>query len=165
MDSTKRCTKCGKSKSFGEFPTGHNRCKVCRDIYMAEWADRNREKININQRVYQTTVRGRANVLLNAALVRANKKNELFKLTGDHVFAGILSGYCCKTLFPFDLSLKRDGAYKINPYSPSIDKINPMGIYEPSNVQYVCTWYNLAKGQMTEADLITFCKRVTGLYT
>ena len=132
---------------------------------MRDWQNRNRDKINVNQRMYQTTIKGRSSVLLNAAKKRALKSGEDFDLTLSDVITGISSGYCCKTLFPFDLSYQDRGKiYTINPFSPSIDKIDPKGIYTPKNVQYVCSWYNLAKGQMTEQQLFEFCRRVAGLY-
>lgn len=113
------------------------------------------------------TVRGRALSLLGAARTRARKKNEVFLLSHDDVELGIRSGFCSKTFLPYDLTILKRGLktteYKINPLSPSIDKIKPEGIYEPNNVQYVCSWYNLAKGQMSEEDLISFCKRVASL--
>jgi hypothetical protein len=161
----KTCTKCSVEKDTSEFPKGENRCRICRDAYMKAWADANREKINKNQLVYQTTIKGRASVLLNAAIKRAKDRDEYFNLTLADVIRGISPGYCQRTFFPFDLSLQNRGKkYHINPYSPSIDKIDPRGIYEPSNVQYVCSWYNLAKGQMSHEDLVIFCKRIAGLY-
>ncbi len=161
----KQCTKCGQLKPTDQFQIGHNRCIVCRDEYMRAWQDQNRDKINRNQREYQTTIKGRASVLLNAARKRANAKGEPIILTLDDVIKGISGGHCIKTLFPFDMKLSRNGEYRINPFAPSIDKKEPTGIYEPSNVQYVCAWYNLAKGAMTEHDLVMFCKRVADLYS
>ena len=128
---------------------------------MRDWADKNRDKINENQRRYQTTIAGRASVLLNAAKKRAAKSNEPFALTLTDVIAGISPGYCSKTFFKFDFEFRGRGkSYHINPSAPSIDKIDPHGIYEPSNVQYVCAWYNLAKGQMSDEMLLIFCKRL-----
>lgn len=161
------CYSCKKTKHVGDFVnyTKLRRCRECSRLYMKKWADNNREKINKNQKIYHSTVKGRATVLLNAALKRARSRGETFALELSDVIAGLSVGFCCKTLYPFDLELRSRGTnvYKINPMSPSIDKINPSGIYEPSNVQYVCSWYNLAKGQMSEDDLIKFCKRVASL--
>lgn len=161
----RQCKKCEKWKNASDFPKDQLRCKSCTSIYMKNWADKNRNKINNNQRLYQTTIKGRASVLLNAAIKRAKLDNQEFKLTLQNVIDGISSRYCQKTFFPFDFELRERGTnkYKMNPFAPSIDKIDPFGIYEPQNVQYVCTWYNLAKGQMTEQDLIMFCKRVVVL--
>jgi hypothetical protein len=130
---------------------------------MLDYANKNRLKINTNQKKYQETIKGRSSVLLNAAKKRAKLKGELFELTLDDVIKGISVGYCARTLFPFDLKFTRDKQYQINPYSPSIDKINSKEIYKPTNVQYVCSWYNFAKGQMTDEQLRYFCKRVVDL--
>lgn len=162
----RQCKKCHEWKDDDAFPSGHNRCKECARLYMAEWANRNRDKINENQRTYHATIAGRASVLLNAAIKRARARSEPFGLTINDVIKGVSVGYCARTLFPFDLSVgERRGNYRINPFAPSIDKIEPNGIYEPGNVQYVIAWYNLAKGAMTEQELITFCQRVAALYS
>lgn len=164
-EATRVCTGCNELKWESEFSPTSYRCRPCRDEYQIAWREQNRTKINNNQRTYHATLRGRASVLLNAALKRARDKGDEFKLEIEDVIRGLSTGMCCKTFFPFDLSVApRNGArYHINPYSPSIDKIDARGIYEPANVQYVCSWYNMAKGQMTDADLVRFCKRVAAV--
>lgn len=129
---------------------------------MKRWADANRNKVNTNARNYLTTANGRANALISTARGRAKAKGVPFLLTKECVVAGIERGFCAKTFFPFHLDLlpTEGRSYHMHPFSPSIDKIEPSGLYEDSNVQIVCSWYNLAKGQHTEQQLIEFCKRV-----
>lgn len=160
----KQCNKCALWFDHIYFQKGHNRCNACRDAYMVAWRNQNREKINVNQRRYQETFRGRASVLLEAARKRAAKKNETFLLNHSDIEKGISIGFCVRTGLAFDLTYYgRNRKYSINPLSPSVDKIDPRGIYEPSNVQYVCSWYNLAKGQMSDDDVLRFCRQIVSL--
>lgn len=160
-----RCNGCGLDLPPKHFPSSSHRCRICRDKYHTAWRDKNRDKINANARAYLTTIKGRAQSLWQGAKSRAQKKNENFALTRNDVIAGIQPGYCQKTFFKFhfDLLPTEDRKYHMHPLSPSIDKIDCNGIYEPSNVQYVCSWYNLAKGQHSEQQLIEFCRRVVWL--
>lgn len=156
------CGGCEQSLPDKVFPSSSWRCKSCRDAYHVMWREQNRDKINANARTYLTTVKGRAQALWGAAKTRANKKGEAFALTRQHVIDGIEPGFCQKTFmaFHFDLLPTEGRKYHMHPLSPSIDKIDPNGLYEPNNVQYVCSWYNLAKGQLSEEQLIQFCQRV-----
>lgn len=153
---------CQSPKPYSDYKAGDRRCSECRALYMKTWADNNREKIKENGLRYRSTIKGRASSLWNAALKRAKSKDEDFKLTVEDIEIGLTVGICVRTLLPFDFSPVK-GSYHIKPLSPSIDKIDPRGIYEPSNVQYVCSWYNLAKGQMTDSDLIALCKRLVSV--
>ncbi len=159
----KVCPACDQWKLLDDFrPTDRYRCKECERTYMRAYSDKNRKSINANQRKYHTTIVGRANLLLNAAVKRAKLKNEEFKLTHNDVIKGLEIGFCCKTGMRFDFTetYLRCTNRKMNPAAPSIDKKNPFGIYEPSNVQYVCAWYNMAKGQLTDSELVQMCKMV-----
>ena len=156
------CCKCKQLKPVGAFdqrtdsPNRRTDCNPCRLAYTKDYQERNREQTRRNQRAYYRRPRGKAISLLNAARNRAADKGERFKLSLADVQRHIEAGYCQKTFLPFNLD--PDG--KQTPLSPSIDKINPHGIYEPSNVQYVCLWYNSAKQQWTEEVLIEMCRRV-----
>lgn len=162
----KVCPACDQWKLLDDFrPSDRYRCRECERTYMRAYSDKNRQSINSNQRRYHTTLIGRANLLVNAALKRAKIKNEEFKLTHDDVIKGLTLGFCVKTGLKFDFNETyiRATNRKMNPAAPSIDKINSFGIYEPSNVQYVSAWYNMAKGQLTEPELIQLCKAVVNV--
>jgi len=124
------------------------------------WAAKNKDKLQANSRGYGETMWGRAQVLRNAAMTRAKKKNEAFTLTHQEIHDGIAQGYCQRTGVPFQMKfgIRLEQGKGMHPNSPSIDKINPFGIYETGNVQYVCAWYNMAKGQMTDAEMLELCK-------
>lgn len=162
----KQCKKCDEWKVVEEFPKGQLRCKSCTAVYMKEWSDKNRDRVNRNQLVYHTTTHGRASTLFNAAKKRARLSKEPFLLDFHFVLENVNRGFCQRTGLKFDLSLQpsKERLRFMNPLSPSIDKINHSGIYEPSNVQFVCTWYNLAKMQLSDEEMINFCKHVARVY-
>ena len=47
-------------------------------------------------------------------------------------------------------------------FQPSLDKINPKGIYTPSNVVLCCWWVNRAKSDMKPTDWLKACEEITG---
>lgn len=164
----KKCIRCELTKSLEEFKehgqTGRKRnvCNLCTIKQIRKWTDDNREKVNKNQRNYHETIDGRTFLLHNSARIRAKKKKQLFLLTFEDVKKGLLIGKCAKTGIPFDFNMgfTKKSPLHFNPFSPSIDKINPFGFYEPNNVQYVCSWYNFAKGQFDEKFFVEMCKIV-----
>lgn len=170
----RECARCKIWKPIAQFQTpsgvktkhGRGTCNTCRIQQINEWQDRNREKVNTNQLRYNSTFDGRAINMYNSARARATSKGAAFKLTLDDVRKGLSIGFCCRTGVPFDYSVGFIKATKrqMNPFSPSIDKIDPFGIYEPSNVQYVCTWYNMAKAQLTDEQIVQMCKLVAQVH-
>lgn len=100
-------------------------------------------------------------MLLNGAKDRAKKKGDPFKLVLGDIERALEVGLCEKTFTVFDLEPFENATQ--SPFAPSVDKIDPNGIYEPSNVQYVCFWYNAAKQQWPETVLIKMCKIVASL--
>ena len=164
----KQCKKCEEWKSIDDFSFRkdtnkfRNVCNTCRLTQIQQWQKDNRIKVNINQRKYNETFEGRCILLYNSARTRAKNKNQDFKLTLQNVKDGLKNGFCEKTGIPFDFSTQNriKTNIHINPYSPSIDKKNPFGIYEPENVQYVCSWYNFAKGQFNDEFFMLMCNMV-----
>lgn len=62
-------------------------------------------------------------------------------------------GKCCLTGIPFNLSVEaRKIGYTYDPYSPSIDKINPFKGYTKDNVRLVCTSINLGMNQFGQEN-------------
>lgn len=166
---TRPCLSCDMLLPDGAFSkhdqTGNlrNTCDQCRATQTNLWVERNRSLVQSNQREYNRRYRGRAINLCNQARNRATKKGVPFLLTHDDVIAGISVGFCVKTGIAFDLQPYGDGTHQ-SPYGPSIDKIDPKGLYEPSNVQYVCFWYNCAKQQWPEHVLLEMCRTMVKLY-
>lgn len=127
-----------------------------------QWYSDNAEKHNDRtgkrNRARRATIPGRAANLLTGAKQRAGAKGEPFTLTLTHVVTGLERGVCPRTGFWFDLTV---GKRKQNPYAPSLDKINPTKPYSDDNVQVVCWQYNAMKQELSDEELLYFCKMIT----
>lgn len=120
--------------------------------WRADDAHRNKERSRIKDRHLTTT--GRARLLLTSARIR--DKNCTLELTD--VLPLIEAGTCPRTGFKFDLN--PHDVHHRNPFSPSIDRIDGTKGYVKGNVQIVCSWYNIAKNEYSDAQLLTFCQAV-----
>lgn len=167
----------------GRFGVGYT-CKTCskeyRNAYRMEniekikkYKSENADKIKQHRKVYLTEnreviadklrltrIRSRTNPItrskhiFNAAKTRAAKKNIKFTICVEHVICLMHVGKCNKTGIKFDLS--RANTF-INPFSPSLDRIDNNRGYEPDNIQLVCNMYNSGKGENSEVDFQAIC--------
>jgi hypothetical protein len=87
-----------------------------------------------------------------------NKHCQNFNLTLNWLKDKISNGVCEVTGIPFDINNKTE--YRVNPFYPSIDKINPKNGYTIDNCRLVCYIYNIAKGEFSDEILLTFAKRL-----
>lgn len=110
-------------------------------------------------RAKRATPRGRAQTMYNAASSRAKKFGFPCTINRQFLEDKILAGTCERSGIVFDL---KHAPYKggRNPFSPSIDKIDPTKGYTPDNTQVVAWCYNTGKGEMSDAEFIDFCKQV-----
>jgi hypothetical protein len=104
------------------------------------------------------TVQGRAGMLLHGARNRAVKENREFDLIFDDIYVLVAAGTCPRTGFLFDLAPHPE--LRRHPFAPSIDRIDSTKGYIRGNVQIVCNWYNLAKHELPEAEMLAFCQAV-----
>jgi hypothetical protein len=88
---------------------------------------------------------GRALMLHTAAKNRASKLNVPFNITPERVILAVTNGRCEATNIPFDLLVTNNA--RMNPWAPSIDRIDSTKGYTMDNVQIVCWAYNAAKNQ------------------
>jgi len=77
---------------------------------------------------------------------RARRKNIPFNLTYDWLTKKLHGGRCEVTGLPF----KTDRDPFVNPYYPSIDRIDSNKGYTENNCQLVCHMYNTAKCEFPE---------------
>ena len=112
----------------------------------------NRDKKRQQDRKSRSRPESRARILWAGARRRANKKGDAFFLTVGRVESALIAGACERTGSRFDLSPGRTAD------SPSIDRIDPELPYSDDNVNIVCDWYNMAKGRLSEIELIERCK-------
>lgn len=105
-------------------------CQPCIDLTMEA------------NRVRRMTPRGRARSLLNAARVRAKKYGLSCTIDVPWIAARLEAGVCELTGIRFDFN-PLPGS-KINPFSPSLDRIDPKHGYTPDNVRVLVTAMNVA---------------------
>lgn len=145
--------------------------------YSKEYYEKNRERIIKRQKEYRTqrdpeqaeshkiymkkynaNPINRAKWLHKRAMTRTLGKNLEFSLTLARVEVALLIGKCERTGIAFDF--QSHNSYHFNPFSPSIDRIDSKIGYTDTNVQIVCTAYNIAKSEMTDIEFLEFCKIV-----
>ena len=95
---------------------------------------------------------------LLAAGDRARKKNLEYNLTADWAKQTYI-GVCELTAIPFHTRLQeRGGKPGGRPYSPSIDRINPLKGYTQDNCRWVLFAVNSFKGTMTDQEMLTIAR-------
>lgn len=119
------------------------------------WANpEHREKEIDRIKKKHLTPAGRARLLLTSARMRDRECNLLLA----DVLPIIEDGTCFRTGFKFDL--ESHATHHRNPFSPSLDRIDGTKGYVKGNIQVVCSWYNIAKNEYTDAQMLTFCRAV-----
>ena len=167
----KTCIKCKNSNS--EYPKrGGNICKQCLQKYRKEYHLKNKEKCNLKMRElyqknkekflkrnnkYYHSINGKILSILNTTKRRAKRKNWEFNLTKEWLYKQLeKQNYSCLiTQLPFDFS---KGKKYINPYMPSLDRINTDKGYTIDNVRIICTILNLALNEFGEENFKKICK-------
>ena len=96
------------------------------------------------------SVERRAYVVWKRAKDRAKKRGLDFSITKDFVVSCLATGHCAATNLPFDMVFCEE---KINPLTPSLDRINPMLGYTVNNTRMVCWIFNRAKGDGSDEDV------------
>lgn len=100
--------------------------------------------------------------LFHAALHRAHKGDRAFDLTVPWIRER-LHAPCPRTGLAFRILDKSKNMSDRHPMSPSLDKINPFAGYTKDNVQVVSWWYNCAKQQFTDDEVIALCSTVAAM--
>lgn len=141
-----------------------SRCKECNRAACREY-DRNR-KINDPTFLERERLRAfakrhnnqprRINQMFNSVRKAAAKRGITFNIVQAqiHVMLEIQNWKCAKTGICFDLTAGQG----IQPFGPTIDRINNNLGYEPTNIQIVCNMYNFAKNCFTDDDVMKMAK-------
>ncbi|WP_153065849.1 hypothetical protein [Xanthomonas campestris] len=182
--TVRRCSRCAVDKNHGQFTLlssgkPHSWCRACcaekkrldrldpavrLRTAQANQRSRRRPSALEHKQVYQArayeTSTGRARALHNSARQRARQRGQEFNLSLRRVLDGIESGKCERTGIAFEMKcgFVFETGRQANPRSPSIDRIDPFKPYSDDNVQIVCTWYNKAKEQLTDMEMLSFCE-------
>lgn len=125
-----------------------------RRVRAAKNAENNNPKERARMAARLRTVQGRASYLLTAARMRDHACDLLL----TDVLPTVEAGTCPRTGFKFDLSPHAE--HHRNPFSPSIDRIDGAKGYVKGNIQIVCSWYNIAKNEYSDAQMLEFCRAV-----
>ncbi len=123
--------------------------------YQSAWYVRNRvaciERARAWTKAREHAPAERAKRMLGNVKGRAMKNGLPYDLTREWALPRLLAG-CELTGLPFDL---RPGG-KVQPYSPSVDRIDPALGYIQSNCRLVITAVNFAKNVWTDDVLLTW---------
>lgn len=149
----KQCTDCGVEKSLSAFTKSRSTidglsyiCRACNRVRHAQWRD---------------TPKGRAGVMVSHARGRARKKGLEFNLTSEWLSSHLEPGRCEVTGIPFDLRATQNGGGPGQPFTPSLDRIDPAKGYTPDNVQVVVWIYNAAKGIGTHEEVLVLVRALS----
>lgn len=97
--------------------------------------------------------------LWHAALYRSKRGNLGFDIDVLDIYKQ-LKQPCPKTGHQFVLNEKGQNIGNRNPYSPSLDKIDPTKGYTKDNCRVVCWWYNVTKQRYSDEEVLNLCKQI-----
>jgi hypothetical protein len=169
----RRCGNCKELKPHSDYHKNRSDshgiqsiCKLCSTTrertrkrsprgegYQRQKYARTRESVITYVRAHYRTQRGRLLTLISAARTRATKKGLKHDLDIEWALAlwAAQDGACCITGIPFELDHPvRTDSKDLNPYSPSLDRIDSQGGYTKDNTRLVCTCVNLALNRFGE---------------
>ena len=116
----------------------------------------NKTKRKLYGRENLKTARGRAVHMLNNCRSSSTRRNIEYKLTTEDILPAVEAGVCQLTGIPFDFSPHLHK--KLNPYAPSIDRINNEQGYAPGNVRVVLWLVNAALGECSDEEALPILK-------
>lgn len=177
----KVCRICGEHKPLSEYwvrkknKDGHySYCRSCASTkgsasyqkHLVKRRDARREYAKMNStkgrersKDWYESAHGRARTLLKGVERRSRGNSWQVGIDYDFIRSRIEVGECEVTGLPFDLK-GSTGTIK-NPFSPSIDRINPKLPYTVENSRVVVWQFNMMKGEMSDSDLRSFCLIIT----
>jgi hypothetical protein len=109
------------------------------------------------RRKYAASHKGRATKMWHNAKRRATATGSEVIIDVNWIETRLVSGHCQLTGLPFDLSPISD--FSSNPYSPSLDKIDPkIKNYTPENTRVVLTAVNKTLNEYGEQTMLPILK-------
>lgn len=154
---TKQCSKCGLVKDITAFTKSKRgiygtrpECKDCEKVYRKLIA----HSTKMRMKSYRSIPEVRAKQLFRNAKDRAIKNSIPFTLTMKRIENALSFGKCERTGIKFEFNQKENQFF--NPYSPSVDKVDPTKGYTDDNVKIVVDIYNRGKGQNTDEEFRDF---------
>jgi len=167
----KKCSKCKIEKPKDQFyshPHGKNglssKCKTCCAEYENNPINKARRLEKQKQR-RKNNLQHRATAILSGIRRSAKQKNLEMVLTKEWIEERLRKGVCEVTGIPFVLDAsKHEMTYttalnrEMNPFSPSVDRIDSSKGYKPTNCKVTVLIYNYAKSCFPEESVEMFCR-------
>lgn len=109
------------------------------------------KKYDERRKTRMSSMKARLRTLMSAARTRSGHKGLAFELDLDFLLNLVEANNssCCLTGIAFSLEPSKD-EFTVNPYAPSIDKIDPKKGYVKDNVRLILTCVNIALNQFGE---------------
>ena len=148
------CLNCSADlKALGKNRKAMYCCVTCKNKYRAL---KNPEEHALKTAQYKSSLRGRAITMFHGTKVgrRFRDGNEL---TPEWIIEKLNVGKCEVTGLPFTYGLQSR-----NPWSPSLDRIDPTVGYTLKNTRVVIWIYNAAKNVFSDQDVMVMAKALTG---
>lgn len=146
------CKEYQKARGKSHYAANRAKYRETRRLY----AQRTRvEQIDRGRKFY-ASVHGRAKTLLNAVNLRSRNKRWEVGIDYEFIRMRLEIGTCEVTGIPFDLNPPENS--KKNPFSPSVDRIDPNQPYTYKNSRVVIWQFNMMKAEMSDQQLINLCK-------
>jgi hypothetical protein len=140
----------------GKFFRGYiHKIKKNTDNFYEIWEDEktffaNKTKRKLNHRVVNQTPRGRAAHMLGNCRGSAKTRNITFDLRLEDILPAVESRVCQLTGLPFDFSPNKKKG--LNPYAPSVDRIDNERGYTKDNVRVVLWAVNAALNECSDEE-------------
>lgn len=131
-------------------------CRACNRENARAWTAK-----HPGQKTYYTSVRGKANGLVQGARHRAAQSGMAYGITIDWVVERYEAqdGRCAFTGAAFDNTVTGRG-YGRNFHGMSLDREDPLQGYTIENTRLVCWGVNQAKGVLSMPEFVAMCKAV-----
>ena len=114
---------------------------------------------------YDASIKGRASKLLRCARYRAKKQGIQCTLTLEWVLQKLIEGRCEVTNIDFEIKPGNGERQNTeNPWSPSIDRLDPNGEYTPENSRLTVWIFNQARGAFDDEALIRMSRALIRYY-
>lgn len=124
-----------------------------------EWRNNNLERHRLTQKnIYKKNrIRHYVSVCIKRALERSTARGIKFSISSDFALALMeeQKNTCALSGLPFLDPIMPGRPW---PYSPSLDRINPLLGYVETNVRFVLHGVNSLKGNGTDEDVLIICK-------
>jgi hypothetical protein len=167
----KPCTHCGVQKPFSDYyrnkksKDGHlNKCKKCCDDYENQEDNKKRRLANQQKRRSSNSFQ-RAQAIFHTVKKGAKARDLEITITPEWILQELEEGKCAVTGLSFVFDSVEDEhtittrkGRMLNPFSPSVDRIDCNKGYTTDNCQLVVSIYNYAKLSFSEQAVKIFCK-------